>query len=82
MEVVTVLIKDLPEWAHEHVRAGYAWGCGCGEAHMTQESAESCRKCRKYLSEVPTQVYFTPMEAHVEPEIIIPAFYADADYKG
>ena len=41
------------------VDAGYEWGCECGESFRTRDDAESCRKCRAYLLEPPTTVYYT-----------------------
>lgn len=62
MTVITVPMRDVPKEYHSSILEGYNWGCECGESYTTQAHAESCRKCRTYLTEAPTKVYFTPID--------------------
>lgn len=60
MQVITVPFEKLDPIYQRHVLDGYNYGCCCGESYETQQGAEDCRKCRTYLAETPTKVYFTP----------------------
>jgi hypothetical protein len=55
-------MKEVDKIFHSAILEGYSWGCMCGESYTTQEGAENCRKCRKYLDFTPTEVYFTPID--------------------
>ena len=61
MKVVIVPLSELESPYKGHALSGYLWGCQCGESYRTKEAAESCRKCRAYLVNAPTQVYYTPL---------------------
>jgi len=60
MKIIEIPFEKLPEEYRQDVLDGYLWGCQCGESYQTQEAAENCRNCRKYLEHTPDTVYFTP----------------------
>jgi hypothetical protein len=60
--IVEVPFRNLPGWVQTMVKAGFPWGCQCGEGHKTEESARNCHKCRSYLNFKPTEIYYTPLE--------------------
>lgn len=35
---------------------GYRFVCQCGESHRTKPGAMTCRKCRRYLADLPTHI--------------------------
>jgi hypothetical protein len=56
MKLNIVNIEECLDYEQNAARRGYRFACQCGEMHSSRASAETCRKCRTYLADSPTEV--------------------------
>ena len=65
-KIRVVLLSTVTE-SHQELLKRHptaVWGCPCGESYCTQRAASSCRKCWKYLEEVPNEVQLVVRDVH------------------